>query len=113
MLDIRFIRENAELVEQKSKQKGYDVNIRSLLSSDEIRRDALEKIQALQQQRNNLSGSIQGRQPTHEELEKGRSLKEQIEPWEKVIKKAEKEIAEKNGAVPNVFPDDTPLGGEE
>lgn len=113
MLDIRFIRENAELVEQKSKQKGFDVDIPSLLSSDKIRREAQEKIQHLQQERNKLSESIKNRQPTSEELEKGRSLKEQIAPFETVIKKAEKSLGEKAKSVPNVFPDDTPLGGEE
>ena len=35
MLDIRFIRENAELVAEKAKQKGYDVDVRHLVELDE------------------------------------------------------------------------------
>jgi seryl-tRNA synthetase len=113
MLDIQFIRDNPEMVAEKSKQKGYDVDIPSLLSSDKIRRDALEKIQALQHQRNQLNDQIQGRQPTQEELENGRNLKEQISPQEKVIKKAEADLSGKLKNIPNIFPDDTPIGDEK
>ena len=39
MLDIQFIRENPELVAEKSKQKGYDVDITQLLGFDKERRE--------------------------------------------------------------------------
>lgn len=47
MLDIRFIRENADLVAEKSKQKGYDVDIRRLLYVDKTRRQILGHIEDL------------------------------------------------------------------
>ena len=34
MLDIQFIRDNPELVAEKSKHKGYDVDIQQLLGFD-------------------------------------------------------------------------------
>jgi seryl-tRNA synthetase len=38
MLDIQFIRDNAQLVQEKSKQKGYDVDITSFLKLDNERK---------------------------------------------------------------------------
>lgn len=38
MLDIQFIRDNPELVKEKSKQKGYDIDINELLELDTRRR---------------------------------------------------------------------------
>lgn len=113
MLDIRFIRENAELVAEKSKQKGFDVDVPGVLSRDKMRRERLDEIQKLQRERNDLSSSIKGRSPTHEETEKGRSLKEQIAPLEKNLNTIEQEFQKRLMEIPNIFPDDTPLGGEE
>ena len=42
MLDIQFIRDNPELVAEKSKQKGYDVDITQLLGFDRERRELLQ-----------------------------------------------------------------------
>ena len=36
MLDIRFIRENPDRVQEAATQKGYKVNIQELLSADEV-----------------------------------------------------------------------------
>jgi seryl-tRNA synthetase len=52
MLDIRFIHENAELVERKSKEKGYSVDIKHLLELDDKRRGILGKIESNRNIRN-------------------------------------------------------------
>ena len=38
MLDIQFIRDNPKLVEKKSEEKGYSVNVGELLKLDADRR---------------------------------------------------------------------------
>ena len=46
MLDIAFIRENKKLVEEKSKQKGYPVDVKKLLlleGENEIEIIAIDK----------------------------------------------------------------------
>ena len=35
MLDVKFIRENLELVEKSAKEKGYKINITELLELDD------------------------------------------------------------------------------
>ncbi len=58
MLDIRFVRENAELVGKKAEQKGYKVNITKLLGVDDNRRNLKIKINELRAQKNELSTSV-------------------------------------------------------
>ena len=58
MLDIQFIRDNAETVETKAKQKGYDVNIQELLQADQDRRAALAEVEELRRKRNEHSDRI-------------------------------------------------------
>jgi seryl-tRNA synthetase len=52
MLDIQFIRDNADQVTQKAKQKGYEVNVGELLQLDEERRNLKGQIDEKQRQRN-------------------------------------------------------------
>jgi len=113
MLDVRFIRENAELVAEKSKQKGFDVDITQLLGFDDKRRELQKQVDELRQQRNALAEAAKGQKPTPEQVEKGRQLKDKLANLEHQLASIEQEFVTLLKEVPNVFPDDTPLGGEE
>lgn len=112
MLDIQFIRDNPDLVTEKSKQKGYKVDISKLLELDAQRRTQLTDIEALRKQRNDLSGQST-QKPTEDQIAAGKKLKEEISAKEADLAKIEQEYLELWKAVPNTFPDDTPIGGEE
>ncbi len=58
MLDIRFIRENAELVKAGAAKKRIHVNIDRLLEVDEKRRQLLQKSEALKAEKNAASQNI-------------------------------------------------------
>ncbi len=110
MLDIRYIRENAELVAEKSEQKGYKVDISKLLQVDENRRLLMAETDRIRAERNTLSKTGQ---PDAENLEQGRKLKDSLSKIEAQLKPLEEEYHRLLKAVPNVMPDDTPEGGEE
>ncbi len=113
MLDIRFIRENAEKVAEQAKQKGYEVDIAPLLGFDEKRRELQQKVDELRRQRNELSAAGQGQKPSSEQIEVGRRLKGELSDLEHQLASIDKEYETLHASVPNVFADDTPLGGEE
>ncbi len=113
MLDIRFIRENAELVEQKAKQKGFEVNIPHLLELDEKRRDLLKQVEDVRAQRNTLAEQLKGAKPSEEQVVQGKALRQKMSDLEVSLNPIDKEFANLLSMVPNIFPDDTPLGGEE
>lgn len=58
MLDLKFIRENAELVRNAAKNKGMDFPLDRLLSQDEKRRKILVELEALRHKRNISSKEI-------------------------------------------------------
>src|SRR3569833_2401630 len=113
MLDIRFIRENKELVEKSAKAKGYDVDIKKLLQLDDKRKDLMGKTEEIRAQRNELAGSTKGAKPSSDNVAKGKDLKEELDKLDAELKPLEEEFDNLIRSVPNIFPDDTPLGGEE
>ena len=52
MLDIQYIRDNPELVQEKASQKKYNVDISKLLELDAKRRELLTQVEDVRQQRN-------------------------------------------------------------
>lgn len=113
MLDIRFIRENAELVEKKSAQKGYKVNIQKLLALDDNRRKLLSEIEKIRAARNDLSEKAKGEKPDAGSVEQGKKLKDSLAELEAQLGPVNEEYEKLLRDVPNVMPDDTPQGGEE
>ncbi len=113
MLDIRFIRENAELVAEKAKQKGYEVDIPKLLKLDKQRREMLADIETVRAQRNELAEQAKGQKPSPEMVEKGKHLKDHLTDCEARLKPLEEEFEKLLNVVPNVPSDDVPVGASE
>ncbi|MCA9327065.1 serine--tRNA ligase [Candidatus Saccharibacteria bacterium] len=113
MLDIQFIRENADLVQRKSEEKGYKVDIQKLLKVDGERRAQLTEVEELRAQRNALSDEMKGQKPSPEQIERGKALKETIAGKESALSETEKAYDTLLWQVPNVTFDDVPMGGEE
>jgi seryl-tRNA synthetase len=109
MLDIQFIRDNPQLVAEKSKQKGYQVNLDELLELDTQRRTRLTQIEELRARRN-----TQGKgKPTEAELAKAKELKEDLAAREKELAKIEEKYRELLRQVPNMPLEDVPVGATE
>ncbi|MCX6729131.1 MAG: hypothetical protein NTV95_00590 [Candidatus Saccharibacteria bacterium] len=66
MIDIQFIRDNPELVQQNSAKKGYEVDIEQLLGFDAKRRELLGVVEDLRMQRNQIADSMKGSRPSEE-----------------------------------------------
>lgn len=113
MIDIQIIRDNPELVAEKSKQKGYDVDVTQLLGFDEKRRSLQGEVDALRQQRNEIAASMKGGKPSDEMIAKGKEVKDQLADLEHQLGSIEKEYVELLNGVPNLTFDDVPLGDEE
>jgi seryl-tRNA synthetase len=113
MLDIQFIRENPELVQEKSAQKGYKVDVKKLLELDEQRRKLLTAIEALRAERNELTAAAKGSKPSTEQIEKGKALKEKISETEAQLDKVEPEFTTLYKAIPNMPLDTVPVGATE
>jgi seryl-tRNA synthetase len=118
MLDIKFVRENRELVISKLNKRNGDFTetINNLIEKDSIRRECIKKSEDLKSQMNDASkkvgvckknGDIENMQKAIDELG---SLSAEIKVKENLVAVAEKEFCDILYAIPNIPLDDVPVG---
>lgn len=112
MLDIRFIRENADLVQDHAQKKGYTIDIADLLHHDENRRSLQQRADALREKRNALSSQLKG-QPSPEVIAEVKALKEELGALEAEFNTCDAHYQDLINQVPNILAPDVPIGGEE
>jgi len=114
VLDIKFIRENKELVKEAAKLKGVDFDVDKLLSLDEKRLELLQEIEELRRQRNETAEKMKSKELSSTEreklIEKGKSLKEKINELEEKYRPINEEYENLILISPNIPSDDTPRG---
>ena len=114
MLDIQFIRDNPELVQRKTEEKGYkNINIAELLRLDEQRRGLLTEVEDLRAQRNILTAEMKGQKPSPEQIEQGKKLRERVTEGETKLRELDGQYWLALKAVPNVSLDIVPVGASE
>lgn len=113
MLDVKFIRENLELVERSAREKGYKVNIKEILELDNKRKAELSVVEDLRKRRNEIAGKMKSGKPDSELIEAGKAVKVELAEKEASLAETEDKLKTLVKSVPNVIFDDVPLGGEE
>ena len=113
MLDVKFIRENLDLVEKSTKEKGYKINIGDVLKIDDERKSILTEVEALRKERNEIASKMKGGKPEPALVEKGKTLKAKLAEAESKLDELENKLTSALKSVPNIIFDDVPLGGEE
>lgn len=113
MLDIRYIRDNADKVQENAKRKGYDVDIASLLESDRSRRELQQQADELRERRNVIATQMKGGKPADELIAEGKALKERLTTLEAELRTQEEAVYSKIRLVPNMALDDVPVGASE
>ncbi|MGD8374225.1 MAG: serine--tRNA ligase [Candidatus Woesebacteria bacterium] len=113
MLDIRYVRENADRVQQAAQQKGYAVDVQKLLKLDDKRRSFLQKIEDLRRERNELAASLKQGRPDPQQIERGKALKTELADLEESLRGAEKAYLDALKQVPNMPLDEVPVGASE
>lgn len=116
MLDIKFIRENTELVKTGAKNKNFDVDIDRLIQLDDSRREKLGEIESTRAKRNTIAGSIP--KASNEErptlIQEGKNLKATLQRLEEEYEKILPEYNALLLMVPNIALEEVPVGkGEE
>jgi seryl-tRNA synthetase len=113
MLDIQIIRDNPDMVREKSKQKGYDIDVDQLLGFDAKRRELQKQVEQLRQERNEIADSMKGSRPSDEQVAKGREVKESLAALEHQHASIEKEFLSLLKIVPNMPLESVPVGTTE
>jgi seryl-tRNA synthetase len=114
MLDIQFIRDNPDLVQTKSEQKGYkNVDVAVLLQLDSDRRVRVAQIDELRARRNTQAQELKAGRPSEEQIANGKMLKEEVASAEADLAIIDEKYQAMMVGIPNVAKDDVPVGGEE
>lgn len=113
MIDIQVIRDNPELVKEKTKQKGYEVDIDRLLELDGQRRELLGQVETLRQRRNENADKMKGGKPEQSLVDEGKQIKIELAEREEYLSKTEGQWLELLSSIPNLTFDDVPVGDED
>lgn len=112
MLDIKFIKENAEEIKEAVKNKNIDLDVDALLAVDKERVKLLQEMEQLLALKNDLNEMMKSAKDDErkEIIEKGKEIKTKIEIKEPQYRKIKEEFEELMVKVPNVVSADTPVG---
>src|SRR3989344_9136433 len=105
MLDIKFIRENKEIVQAGAKKKCADVDIEKLIALDDKRLKELKEVEDLRSEVNKVSNDIGRDQDSAlkiQLIEEMRGVKEEIKAKEEKLKGITEEWQKIMLQVPNV-----------
>jgi len=102
MLDIKFIRENAEQVQDAAQKKGVTLDVGALLDVDERRRKLIEE-----------SETLRAEQKRTKDRERGTELKVKFKELAAELDGVEKTFTALMVQVPNIPSADTPVGKDE
>ncbi|MCX8057310.1 MAG: serine--tRNA ligase, partial [Ignavibacteria bacterium] len=114
MLDIKFIRENPELVRQAIKNKHEKDNLDQLLDLDTKRREILKQVEELKSQKNKASDEVaklkrEGKDAT-EIIQKMKSVSDEITNLDKQLSVLENQIEQILLLIPNIPHSSVPVG---
>ncbi len=104
MLDIKFIRENKDLVQKIIKDKNISLNLEELLVLDKERRILIKKTEDLK--------AIQ-KKTTRDEVGKAKEVKNEIKELSPRLKQVENKYQKLLLLTPNIYSEDTPIGSSD
>jgi len=105
MLDIKFIRENPEVVKEDAAKKGATVHIEKILDLDTKYRELNTSVQNLQAKRNAAA--------KERNIEEGKKIKEELEILENNLKEVKTQLDAELLKIPNLPLPEVPVGGED
>jgi seryl-tRNA synthetase len=114
MLDLKFIRENLELVRKGAEAKGISVDLQEIISLDEHRRKLIQEGEALKAKRNDVSAQIgklkKGGGDASVAISEMESVKSRIQAIDSELRDIETKLNSLLLTVPNVPHPSVPFG---
>jgi seryl-tRNA synthetase len=115
MLDIKFVRDNIDLVRRKTLERGLDIDLGVFADLDLKRRDILREVEVLRNERNTVSKEIgklkQSKQDASELISRMGEVSSRIKKLDESLKETESELNELIMIIPNV-PHESVVYGE-
>lgn len=116
MLDIQFIRDNKEKIQEAAREKQLSFDIDQLLTADKERVEYLQEIEQLKSLKNDINDLIAKAGNDEERAEiiaKGKEIKGKLDEREPLYLASKSKFDALMATVPNVLSADTPRGKSE
>ena len=117
MLDMKFVRENPELVMDAMRKRNANVNLDEFLELEKKRRELTLQVEALKSQRNAASQEVGKMKKAGEnadaQMAEVRALGDKIAEDDKELKDIEARLKEILMTIPNMPAADTPVGSSD
>lgn len=119
MLDIKFIRENPDLVKaaMKSRNANMDAEIDDILRLDRVRRDLTAKVEAMKSEQNAVTKKIpemkKNGEDTSKVMQEMKALSDEISGLDAELSDAEKSLRDRLLAIPNIPDKTVPAGVDD
>ncbi|UPA11914.1 serine--tRNA ligase [Borrelia venezuelensis] len=116
MLDLKFIRDNLELIQKNIKDRGLELDIDLLISLDDERKKLVTKIGELNAIRNENANAMKGKMDDsrrHSFIETGKVLKSEIAILEEKLSHITSKLLIEHKRIPNISAPDVPVGEGE
>lgn len=115
MLDIKYLRQNIEIVRKKMDERGQTIDFDRFLEVDAKRRDILQSVETLRNERNDASKAIgelkKKKQDASELIEKMSQVSVKIKEYDETLNVTEEELNAFVLTVPNIQHESVPVGG--
>jgi seryl-tRNA synthetase len=116
MIDIKFLRENPDVVRASQKGRGESVElVDQILAIDEVKRAAVSEFETLRQEQNVLSKSVGGAKGDEKTalLENAKALADKVKAADSKRSAIEEEAKQLLLQLSNLLDTEAPIGGEE
>jgi seryl-tRNA synthetase len=116
VLDLKYVRENAEAVTENSKNRGVVANVGLVVELADRRSELMQELNELRQQQNALSKDIPKVVRTEERqrlVTESKAIKQQIPQREKKLTEVERGLREEMLKIPNMTHPDVPIGKDD
>lgn len=117
MLDLKFIRENIDDIQEMLINRGSDIDLVEIVRLDAERREYLSQVEALKNRRNIESAEVARRKKAGEDatdiiLEMGK-VSGKIKEMDNTLAEIEKKLHHFQMSLPNLYHSSTPIGKNE
>lgn len=114
MLDLKFIRENVDLVRQAIQNKGEKADLDALLQLDVTRREIIGKVESARAEQNKMTVQIaemkREKKDASEAIQQMKLLSDQIKNWDEQLRQVEEKIYQIQIRIPNIPHESVPVG---
>ncbi len=112
MLDIEFIKENSQRVEECARNKKFPVDIQKLLQINDQRKELVKQVDLLRNERNKISKDIPKLQGDEKQkmIDRGKELRDQLATLEPQLEEVLNIFKARMLQIPNIYLDEVPIG---